>query len=193
MYRQLIVDAAEALFAARGIDDSRMEAVAAEAGLSLGTLYSVFDGKAAIVRAVHETRLRDVLRQATEAARGLTTPLEMLLAGVRTYVRFFLTHPNYLRMHLRAGTSWALVSASLGTPEQSDAWHEGVAMQAALFARGNADGTFHAGDPMVQTKMMIAMQQVQLASWVEGGMTRAPDVVVREIEEQVRRSFCVAR
>jgi hypothetical protein len=40
------------------------------------------------------------------------------------------------------------------------------------------------------TRMMISMQQVQLAHWVESGMTRAAPEVVGEIEAQVRRSFC---
>jgi len=190
MYRALVIEAAEALFADRGVDDARMEAVATEAGLSLGTLYSVFEGKAEIVRAIHETRLQEVLRRAIDSARGLHDPLAMLLMGVRTYVGFFLEHPNYLRMHLREGYSWAGAAATAASPKQADAWRQGVAMQAALFTRGVDEGVFYPGDSMVHTKMMIAMQQVQLADWVERGMTGDPDELLSEIEEQVRRSFC---
>jgi hypothetical protein len=40
-------------------------------------------------------------------------------------------------------------------------------------------------------RMMIAMQQVQLASWVEREMEPDPEELVAEIERQVRRSFCL--
>ena len=192
MYRGLVIEAAERLFAERGVDDTRMEAIAAEAGLSLGTLYSVFTGKAEIVGAIHEVRLEEVLRRAVESAGDRDAPLAMLLAGVRTYVSFFLEHPSYLRMHLREGYSWAQGSGFAASGTQTEAWRKGVAMQAALFARGATEGVFYPGDPMVQTRMMIAMQQVQLASWVETGMTADRDALLDEIEQQVRRSFCPA-
>jgi AcrR family transcriptional regulator len=136
LYRQLILDAAEGAFAQRGVEDTKMEEIAARSGLSLGTLYSVFAGKLELVRAVHETRLGEVLQRAADAGRGLDDPLAMLLAGVRSYVEFFVVHPDYLRMHLREGYAWGLLDSSLSTREQADAWREGVAMQAALFERG---------------------------------------------------------
>ena len=46
MYRSLVVQAAEHLFATRGYERTKIQDVAAASGLSLGTLYSVFDGKA---------------------------------------------------------------------------------------------------------------------------------------------------
>ena len=37
LYRQLILEAAERTFASKGVEETRMEAIAAESGLSLGT------------------------------------------------------------------------------------------------------------------------------------------------------------
>ena len=51
------------------------------------------------------------------------------------------------------------------------------------------DGVFQEGDPRLRARMMIAMQQVQLADWVEGGARRDPKQVVRQITEQVVRAF----
>ena len=36
---------------------------------------------------------------------------------------------------------------------------------------------------------MISMQQVELAHWLECGMSGAREEVVRELEEQVERAF----
>ena len=41
-------------------------------------------------------------------------------------------------------------------------------------------------------RVMIAMQQVQLADWVERGMRRSAEELVAEMTLQVRRCFCRA-
>ena len=63
VYRDAICEAAEDCFAAQGIDDTKVEEIAAEAGLSLATLYSVFKGgKSEIARTVHDARLNELAR-----------------------------------------------------------------------------------------------------------------------------------
>jgi AcrR family transcriptional regulator len=190
LYRQLILEAAERVFAGKGVEDAKMEEIAGESGLSLGTLYSVFSGKAELVRAIHETRLREVLQRTIDVAPGANDPLELLLSGVRSYVEFFVLHPDYLRMHLREGYAWGLGGAAVSSRERAAAWSEGVAMQTALFERGVAEGIFCDGDPELMARMMIAMQQVQLADWVERDMSGDPSDLVADMQAQVRRSFC---
>jgi AcrR family transcriptional regulator len=190
LYRQLLFEAAERTFAENGVEDTKMEEIAAESGLSLGTLYSVFSGKAELVAAIHETRLREILQRTIDAAQESTCPLEMLLLGVRSYVEFFAVHPDYLRMHLRDGYAWGLGGKANPTPMQADAWDEGIARQATLFRRGVDRRLFYPGDPKLLARMLIAMQQVQLADWVEQGMRRDPADLIAEMQQQVRRSFC---
>jgi AcrR family transcriptional regulator len=193
LYRQLILEAAERSFAARGVDEAKMEEIAAESGLSLGTLYSVFRGKAELVRAIHETRLREVLLRTIDAVRGVDDPAEMLLLGVRSYVEFFVVHPDYLRMHLREGYAWGLGGSVATSKARTDAWSEGVAMQTALFQRGIDQQTICAGNPELMARMMIAMQQVQLADWVERDMATDPQTLIRDIQDQLQRSFFVSQ
>lgn len=189
LYRQIILEAAERCFAEQGVDDTKMEEVAAESGLSLGTLYAVFAGKAQLVRAIHETRLRELLRRAIEVARGRDDTLQVLLHGVRAYVEFFVLHPDYLRMHLREGVAWGL--GQDGAPgNRAEAWNDGMAMLTALFARGVQEGRFYPGEPRQMARMMIATQQVQLASWLESGADAPAEGLVEAIETQLRRSFC---
>jgi AcrR family transcriptional regulator len=191
LYRQLILEAAERVFAGKGVEDAKMEEIAGESGLSLGTLYSVFSGKAELVRAIHETRLREVLQRTIDVAPGANDPLELLLSGVRSYVEFFVLHPDYLRMHLREGYAWGLGGAAVSSRERAAAWSEGIAMQTALFERGVAEGIFCDRDPELMARMMIAMQQVQLADWVERNMSGDPSDLVADMQAQVRRSFCL--
>jgi AcrR family transcriptional regulator len=191
LYRDLVLEAAETTFAEHGIESSKMEQIAEAAGLSLGTVYAVFRGKAAIVDALHERRLREVLARATAAVHGLGDPLAKLLAGVRAYVEYFLAHPDYLRMYIAEGTSWGMHSGVDAMPARARAWAEGIAMQARLFRQGIELGIFHPGDPDRMARTMVAMQQVRLADWLADDMSEDPDTIVAEIELQLRRSFCV--
>ena len=192
LYRQLIFEAAERNFAERGVEETKMEEIAADSGLSLGTLYTVFSGKAELVAAIHEMRLREILQRTIDVARTSSRPLEILLLGVRSYVEFFVVHPDYLRMHLREGYAWGLGGRANPTRPRADAWREGVARQTKLFERGIEEGVFHPGEPRLMARVMIAMQQVQLADWVERGMRRSAEELVAEMTLQVRRCFCRA-
>jgi TetR/AcrR family transcriptional regulator len=190
LYRRLILEAAERSFAEKGFDAARIEEIAAESGLSLGTLYSVFAGKPDVMRAVHETRNREILAASAAAAGAAPGPAEALLAAVAAYVDFFVGHPDYLRIHLRGGHAWGLAGAGNPSPAQTHAWEEGIELYAAIFARGVAGGAFHPGPPRLLARMMIAMQQVQLADWVERGMRGSPTELVADVHAWLRRAFC---
>ena len=54
-------------------------------------------------------------------------------------------------------------------------------------------GVFARREPRLLARMSIAMQQVQLAHWIETGMRQPPEQVVEEITLQLRRAFCVSQ
>ena len=114
--------------------------------------------------------------------------LDLLLAGVRAYVHFLIEHPNYLRMHLAEGYSWA-ASGQYRSGEQIAAWEQGIELTASLMAAGQAEGLIVDGDTTLMAKMMAAMQQVQIADWVDGGMSAPADDLIAAIQLQFRRSF----
>jgi len=190
MYRRLLLEAAERVFAEQGFEAARIQDIAAEAGISLGTLYSVFPGKWELYRAVHEARGAELLGTAAEVLARSAGTLELLLDGIRGYVCYLIDHPNYLRMHLREGYSWA-ASSQYRSGEQIEAWERGIEATASLFARGQDEGMIVEGDPTLLAKMMAAVQQVQLADWVDGGMKTSPDEVIGRIQDHFRRAFVV--
>lgn len=190
LHRQLVFEAAERAFAEKGVEDTKMEEIAAEAGVALGTLYNVFSGKAQLVAAIHETRLREAVARADDLARRAGDPVETLLDGVRGYVEFFAAHPDYLRMHLRQGYAWGLGGRTGSTGVGAQAWRESHAAQTAVFERGIGQGVFYDDDPQRMARMLVAMQQVMLAEWVEEEMQRDPEELVEAMQAQVRRAFC---
>ena len=61
LYRQVILDAAESIFAADGYDAAQVTKIAKAAGVSLTTMYRVLPSKWAIYRAVNQRRLTEVM------------------------------------------------------------------------------------------------------------------------------------
>src|SRR6476660_5434723 len=72
MYTELILEAATVVFAREGYDATKVQQIAKESGISLGTLYDVFPGKVEIWRAIHERHL-SALFQATLAEMARTS------------------------------------------------------------------------------------------------------------------------
>jgi AcrR family transcriptional regulator len=75
------------LFASRGYEDTSIEAVLQEAGVSRGSLYHHFAGKEALFEAVLEEVEARVGAQTMEAAQGATSPVELLRAGCLAWIR----------------------------------------------------------------------------------------------------------
>ncbi len=189
LYRQLIIEGAERAFAERGYDDTKMEHIASESGLSMGTVYSVFPGKAKIFSAVHEAADAELLRRGLECFDEDEPPLERLLAGVRATVEYFIEHPDFLRMELNEGLAWSAETAARGG-SRSRARRRGLELMKRSVANCVEAGSFIAAEPELVARMMIAVYQVQLAYWLEGGMKRPAADVLEDVTEQVKRSFC---
>ena len=188
-YRRLILEAAERIFAEKGFDDAKIEEIAAASGLSQGTLYSVFAGKPDVMRAVHEARNREILARSAAAAARAADATEALRAAAAASVGFFVAHPDYLRIHLHGGHAWGLAGAGGRSRSQADAWQEGIDLYAGIFERGIAGGAFEPGSPRLLARLAIAMQQVQLADWVEGGMRQEPAALVADVGAWLQRAF----
>src|SRR6185436_17820751 len=132
MYHDLIFECAERVFAEKCFDECTMQDVAAEAGISLKTLYTAFPGKNEIyaeIQAVRGIAFLDRVRGG--AADG--SALEKLDAGLRAFVAFLVEHDAYRRILLREGYSWGLDPTTENTREY---WRAGVDHVAAVLRQG---------------------------------------------------------
>lgn len=188
VYRGHILEAAEAIFAEHGFDATKVQEIADRAGLSMGTIYSIFPGKQELYEALLALRggeLHDVLRRVHDREAPPAEALDELIA---VYIDWFVGHPTFLRMHLRSGASWALAPAA-DTETQRRYWSDIHALQADIFRRGVAAGVFVDEEPAYLAKLFSVMDQVLLADWVTRGMPDERERLVGRLREQARRSF----
>jgi len=188
VYRQAINEAAERVFAAKGSDRSRMREIAAEAGISLGTLYGVIDGKESLFFGIHRIRMREFLDCIRDARDAHDETLASHLAVLRLGAQYFLDRPDFLRMCCRDGYGWA--SRVPAAASGADLWNEGASIPRDLFSRGIAEGVYVEDDPELLVRKMLALKQVELTHWVETGMETHHEVVLDRLQSQFIRAFC---
>jgi AcrR family transcriptional regulator len=189
IYRQAINEAAERVFAEKGADRSRMPEIAAEAGISLGTLYGVIDGKESLFFGIHKLRMREFLDCIRDASDSHVETLASHLAVLRLGGQFFLDHPDFLRICCRDGFGWATRLPASGGG--NDLWNEGTSIPRDLFARGIAEGIYVDEDPDLLVRKMLALKQVDLTHWVDQGMKTPHEAVLERLETQFIRAFCI--
>jgi AcrR family transcriptional regulator len=188
VYRRAISEAAERVFAAKGADGSHMREIAAEAGISLGTLYDVIGGKESLFYEIHRLRMREFLDCIRAARDAHDETLASHLAVLRDGGQYFLDRPDFLRLCCRDGYGWA---SRLPETAGGDLWDEGASIPLDLFVRGIAQGIYVDDDPQLLVRKMLALKQVELTFWVERGLKTPHGVVLDRLEDQFIRAFCV--
>jgi AcrR family transcriptional regulator len=188
VYRQHVLGAAVGVFAERGFDATRVQEIAQRAALSLGTIYSVFPGKQELYEAIlaeHGQALLALVRGVHDRKVPARETLDELI-GI--YIDYFVGHPDFLRMQLRSGASWAL-GPVLGTEQQRAYWQQIHELQADIFRRGVRERAFIDEDPDYLAKLFSVMDQVLLADWVARGTKDGRDTLTARLRAQAKRSF----
>ncbi len=188
MYRSLIIDAAERLFATRGYEGTKIQDIATGSGISLGTLYSVFDGKSDIYEAVHDERLGRLFLLVSRTMASDDRAAGRLLRANRVFIRWLTEHLDFLRIHLNNSGAWASNPQDVGEG-LVNAWQRGIDLIALVIDEAMRDGDAFQGDPVIAARTMVAVQQVHMSAWVESGMQGDADDLADRIEEQLRRTL----
>ncbi len=185
MYRALVLQSAERVFAGRGFHTAKMQEVAAAAGISLATLYATFPSKQQVFEALHEMRGAEFLAEVEAALAEPGDARAALRRGVRAFVDYLVRHPDYFRMDLREGRSWAI-----GDVESSPAFQAGIAHWTQLMKRGIAEGTFSDEDPDVMAVTAFGVMQIQLAAWLAKPGEPDAAAIAERISRHLERALC---
>jgi AcrR family transcriptional regulator len=190
MYRRLILEAAEQVFAVHGYDVAKMQDIAQGAGIALGTLYTVFPGKTEIYEAIQALRGREILESIYPALQGYDGVVDACKRGIDAYVRALVARPAFLRMHLREGLSWTDPS-SLRSGAEVATWERGMALAVRLLQAGIEGGFLHAESrPELLLKMLVATHQVQLQDWLDhGAKAQEIDALIERMQHHFVRAF----
>jgi AcrR family transcriptional regulator len=183
MYHDLLFESAEAIFGAKGYGGATMQDIAAEAGVSLKTLYATYPSKQELYDEVMRVRAAEFLEQTGEAMAGVEDPLERVRQGIIAYVGFLLEHEDWLKIHLRDRIAWSMEPKG---QDAAAAWSEGLDDYAKVIADGQQQRVFCDGDPLELAVLTQAVMQVQMARAIDQRQ-RDPAAVVDSILTHVWR------
>ncbi len=186
MYHDLVFESAECVFGEKGFENATMQEIAAEAGISLKTLYATFPGKQELFHEIQRVRGQAFVDHVARATAQSEDPLERLELSVRAYIDFVLEHRDWLRIHLRTGTSWSL------RPRKDYAagyWTAGLDNIASLLRQGMDQGLFYEDDPFERATLVLAILQVRVSRMPERGEVDA-EHLAQQILLDLKRLLC---
>jgi AcrR family transcriptional regulator len=93
-----ILDAAMRLFAKHGYDGADTQLLADELGVGKGTLYRYFPSKKELFLAAADQVMRQMRDTIDDSIKDVADPLDRIAVAVRTYLRFFADHPDYVEL-----------------------------------------------------------------------------------------------
>jgi AcrR family transcriptional regulator len=192
-YRGAIRTAAERVIARYGFAGARVQQIAAEAGMSVGTVYRAYPGKKAeIYREIHLHNGTALLGRAqgagTAAFQRTGDVLDSMLAGIGAYVAYFLEHPDFLRIVLRDEQAWT--QRARKSTAQTVMWNDGMGGLEDGVRLGIATGIFVDEPPSVVARTLIAIQQAHLSCWLESDRHEPHGEVVARLHRQLVHAVC---
>lgn len=158
-----LLAAALALFVEKGYAGTRVEEVAARAGVSKGTLFLYFPSKEALFKAVvHENAGRHLAAAMREVADYAGSSAELLPEFMRRWWTQYGSTPA-------AGLTKLIMSEAANFPDLARYYQDEVVRPAQelvrrIVQRGIERGEFRAVDPLLATHLILA-PLVQLVIW----------------------------
>jgi len=181
-----IAQAALAVFAEKGFAGARIEEIAARAGISKGTLYLYYHGKAELFRAV----VREVVIPNVDAMRTAFLAADLPFAAV---LRQLL--PRFAEIVTRVpvgAVAKMVIGESRNFPELAKVWHDEVidkalGLIATLVERGQAKGEVRFGDPRthafsIMGPMLIGVLWRETFTPVGGAALDLPAIAAQHVE-----------
>ena len=99
--QDLILDAAERLFARQGFTATTIKQIGKEAAVNPALLYYYYDSKETLYRAMLQRILGQLLTRGTDAIEGATGHAERIRAFVRAQVKLLVDHPHFPQLFVR--------------------------------------------------------------------------------------------
>ena len=149
-----ILAAALELFAEKGFSATRMEDVAARAGLSKAGVYLYFKDKTALLKALVNEMAGANIGVARGIVEGHQGPVSPLIATILAFIARQMRHTRFPEL-IKIVISESRAHPDVGQLYLDSVVRQGLPLFEGLIRRGIASGEFRAVDPAFAAKAMI--------------------------------------
>lgn len=174
-HRAEILAAAKELFAANGYGGTSMQMIAEKTELSVGKLYTHFEGKEAIFLEIARELHEKMMQVSDDSCRPGMTRLEMLRARIRAIAGLMNSERDFMRINREMNSGCRNLADKM---EQRE--HTSVLMQ--LIGEAVEDGELEIGfDPSILSTLMEGGAMAYVDEFFDDGekMSRLPDYLDR--------------
>jgi TetR/AcrR family transcriptional regulator len=185
-HRSEILAAASALFARQGFEKTSMKQIADAADMSVGRLYSYFEGKGDVIRELLENSIADLERSGEEACRLTDAPLEQLRCRFKAAVDHFKEHIDFFLIYHNENPLSCEGIIRKEIEKSND-------VAAKLLARAVENGDIPPEDPHILAAMLISSAHGLLHLFAERGNKEAFDEIPGIIERMIMRPLEIRR
>ena len=180
----MILGAAVRVFAAKGYHASRVDDIAAEAGVAHGLLYHYFGSKEELLETIFRETWAELLAAIRTVEESDDPAPEQLRKVAAILLRSWRRDPKLVRVLVRE------VARSPQLQRQIDEIGEAFAAIERIVDRGQADGSFRADlDPRLASFIFYGALEEILTGWVLGQLDDGDDAV-DQAERAVTEVFC---
>ena len=183
-YQELILEAAERVFARRGFAGTRMSDVAAEARVSTGTLYNYFDSKDEVFRSLLELRSAVFLAGVKRVYAATADPVARIGALVRFVFEYVEAHRAAYAVFVELGGMSESSIGSIGGDKLVDEYTEYVALFERAFRAAARTKRLRPtiAKPVDLAQLLTGAMNGVTRAWVIGGgsqsLTRKADMII---------------
>jgi AcrR family transcriptional regulator len=158
-----LLDAARALIAEHGVSGLRVSDVTERTDVALGSFYSHFDSKEAVVEAVVADTVTALAEAIAAVAADLEDPAEALSVGARRLVGLCASDPDLARLLVNLDRA--------ETRFEHMIWPQAF----PIMEQGVARGRFTVADPVLALSIAIAGVLATIRGVTEGRLAGTPD------------------
>ncbi len=159
---QRVIAAATRLFAERGFAETPMAIIAAEADVSVGTLYNLFDSKEALYHELVRSRVAVFRERVNGAIVGPGSPIACLERFLSEKLAVFREEAPFIRLYYQVNAH-ARMSLRGSLPDEARRiYDEGNDKLAALLERGARESTFVASKNFYRTAVCFQAISTEL-------------------------------
>lgn len=155
--RLQLLDAAEDVFGRKGFHETTLKEVAELAEFSVGSVYSFFESKEDLFRQIFVRRGDEFMPLIRDLLASDRQPLDQLHELVDFEIGYFRKNPRFGRLFLTFSSATLQSSDRLADEVMMANYEESMALQAALFARGQQAKQFIEGDPWVFGRLLSGL------------------------------------
>jgi TetR/AcrR family acrAB operon transcriptional repressor len=163
-----ILDAAERVFAERGLTEGSLRDIASLSGFSTAAIYNYFENKQHLLAEALSRRGVELLEQIDVAAQGDGSPLTKLHRIVDVTVALFQRYPNFRQMLRHASESEGMLAAVIAeyAGGRVDLFAQSLTLMTSIVEEGQQLGEIRNGSAgaLIRLYMVLVNEHVSLST-----------------------------